>query len=47
MNGLAALPAPGEFLLTGKTWRMIRHVRLVPGRQVLRRWTRSRIGLPV
>jgi glutaminyl-peptide cyclotransferase len=32
MNGIAALPADGEFLLTGKTWRAIRHVRLVPGR---------------
>ena len=28
MNGIAALPAPGEFLLTGKGWRSIRHVRL-------------------
>jgi glutaminyl-peptide cyclotransferase len=42
MNGLAALPAAGEFLLTGKTWRVIRHVRLVPGRR-----PRSRIGLSV
>jgi len=41
MNGLAALPAPGEFLLTGKTWRAIRHVRLVPARP------RSRTGLAV
>ncbi len=32
MNGIAALPGPGEFLLTGKTYRHIRHVRLVPGR---------------
>jgi glutamine cyclotransferase len=32
MNGIAALPAPGEFLLTGKGWRSIRHVRLVPAR---------------
>jgi glutamine cyclotransferase len=29
MNGIAALPEPGEFLLTGKRWRAIRHVRLV------------------
>jgi glutamine cyclotransferase len=36
MNGIAALPADGEFLLTGKTWRAIRHVRLVPGRVRLR-----------
>ena len=32
MNGIAALPAPGEFLLTGKGWRWIRHVRLRPAR---------------
>jgi glutaminyl-peptide cyclotransferase len=32
MNGIAALAAPAEFLLTGKTWRSIRHVRLVPDR---------------
>jgi glutaminyl-peptide cyclotransferase len=28
MNGIAPLPAGGEFLLTGKGWRSIRHVRL-------------------
>ena len=33
MNGIAALPAPGEFLLTGKGWRSIRHVRLRPARE--------------
>jgi glutamine cyclotransferase len=32
MNGIAVLPGKGEFLLTGKTWRAIRHVRLVPAR---------------
>ena len=32
MNGIAALSRPDEFLLTGKTWRAVRHVRLVPGR---------------
>jgi len=32
MNGIAATATPGEFLLTGKTWRLIRQVRLVPGR---------------
>ena len=32
MNGIAALPAPGEFLLTGKGWRSVRHVRLRPDR---------------
>jgi len=32
MNGIAALPADGEFLLTGKSWRSIRHVRLRPAR---------------
>jgi len=33
MNGIAALPAPGEFLLTGKGWRWIRRVRLKPARE--------------
>jgi len=33
MNGIAALPGPGEFLLTGKGWRWIRHVRLKPARE--------------
>ena len=33
MNGIAALPAAGEFLLTGKGWRWIRHVRLKPTRE--------------
>jgi glutaminyl-peptide cyclotransferase len=33
MNGIAATAAPGEFLLTGKTWRSIRQVRLVPSRR--------------
>jgi glutaminyl-peptide cyclotransferase len=32
MNGIAALVQPGEFLLTGKEWRSIRQVRLVPDR---------------
>ena len=32
MNGIAAMAAPGEFLLTGKGWRSIRHVQLVPDR---------------
>jgi glutaminyl-peptide cyclotransferase len=32
MNGIAALAAPGEFLLTGKGWHSIRRVRLVPDR---------------
>jgi len=32
MNGIAALPQPEEFLLTGKGWRWIRQVRLVPAR---------------
>jgi glutaminyl-peptide cyclotransferase len=30
MNGIAPLERPGEFLLTGKGWRSIRHVRLIP-----------------
>jgi len=44
MNGIAATATPGEFLLTGKTWRSIRQVRLVPGRgrghveRLLRGW---------
>ena len=32
MNGIAALARPGEFLLTGKGWRSVRHVRLVADR---------------
>ena len=32
MNGIAALSQPDEFLLTGKMWRAVRHVRLVPAR---------------
>lgn len=32
MNGIAALGEPGEFLLTGKGWRSISRVRLVPDR---------------
>jgi len=32
MNGIAALPGDREFLLTGKGWRSIRHVRLRPAR---------------
>jgi glutamine cyclotransferase len=32
MNGIAALSGPGEFLLTGKGWRSIRHVLLRPDR---------------
>jgi glutaminyl-peptide cyclotransferase len=35
MNGIAALPAAGEFLLTGKRWRSIRHVRLKPAKDGL------------
>jgi glutaminyl-peptide cyclotransferase len=32
MNGIASTTTPLEFLLTGKTWRSIRQVRLVPNR---------------
>jgi glutamine cyclotransferase len=32
MNGVAALPEAGEFLLTGKSWRSIYHVRLAGSR---------------
>ncbi len=44
MNGIAATATPWEFLLTGKTWRSIRQVRLVPRRgrghvdRLLRGW---------
>jgi glutamine cyclotransferase len=33
MNGIAPLGPPGEFLLTGKGWRSVRHVRLVGSRE--------------
>jgi glutaminyl-peptide cyclotransferase len=33
LNGIAALPAAGEFLLTGKGWQWIRRVRLKPARE--------------
>ncbi len=33
MNGIAALPGAEEFLLTGKSWRHIYHVRLIPSRR--------------
>jgi len=32
MNGVTALAEPGEFLLTGKRWRRLYHVRLTEGR---------------
>jgi glutaminyl-peptide cyclotransferase len=32
LNGVAALPGPEEFLLTGKTWRSMYHVRLAADR---------------
>jgi glutaminyl-peptide cyclotransferase len=32
MNGITALAEPGGFLLTGKGWRSVRQVRLVPQR---------------
>jgi glutaminyl-peptide cyclotransferase len=32
MNGVTALPGTGEFLLTGKGWQSLYHVRLVEGR---------------
>ena len=46
MNGIAELPGEREFLLTGKGWRSIRHVRLRPARdpaareRVLAGWSR-------
>ena len=33
LNGIAALPADGEFLLTGKRWRSVYHVRLAEDRR--------------
>jgi glutamine cyclotransferase len=47
MNGIAVLPGAGEFLLTGKTWRAIRHVRLVPTRPRPSRLAAIRDGLSV
>ncbi len=32
LNGITTAPAAGEFLLTGKGWRFIDHVRLIEGR---------------
>jgi len=32
LNGVASLPGAGEFLLTGKRWRSVYHVRLTGGR---------------
>jgi len=32
LNGIAVPPAAGEFLLTGKHWRSVYHVRLAEGR---------------
>ena len=32
LTGIAALPADGEFLLTGKGWRFLHHVSLIGGR---------------
>jgi glutamine cyclotransferase len=32
LNGISVLPAAGEFLLTGKRWRFLYHVRLVEER---------------
>jgi glutaminyl-peptide cyclotransferase len=32
LNGITGLPGPGEFLLTGKHWRHLYHVRLVESR---------------
>lgn len=32
LNGVAALPGAGEFLLTGKGWRSVYHVRLAEAR---------------
>ena len=42
MNGVTALSEPDEFLLTGKRWRRLYHVRLAEGRRRTQR--RSRRG---
>jgi glutamine cyclotransferase len=42
LNGVAALPADREFLLTGKMYRQVTHVRLVPVRSSLGRPPRRR-----
>lgn len=34
LNGITALAAPGEFLLTGKRWRYLHHVRLAESRRL-------------
>jgi glutaminyl-peptide cyclotransferase len=33
LNGVTALATPGEFLLSGKGWRSLYHVRLIEGRR--------------
>jgi len=33
MNGIGALAAPGEFVLAGKRWRFLYHVRLTESRR--------------
>ena len=33
LNGVTALATPGEFLLSGKSWRSLYHVRLIEGRR--------------
>jgi len=33
MNGISALRAPGQFMLTGKRWRSLYYVRLAPSRR--------------
>jgi glutaminyl-peptide cyclotransferase len=43
LNGIAAMAGAGEFLLTGKGWRFLHHVRLVPGRH---RQRAARLLLP-
>jgi glutaminyl-peptide cyclotransferase len=36
LNGVAAMPGSGDFLLTGKNWKSIHQVRLVPDRKARR-----------
>ncbi|HEV2371431.1 MAG TPA: glutaminyl-peptide cyclotransferase [Streptosporangiaceae bacterium] len=46
LNGVTALPADGEFLLTGKGWRHLYHVRLAEGGSRSRS-ALERAGIPV
>jgi glutaminyl-peptide cyclotransferase len=38
LNGIASLPGPGEFLLTGKGYRFVYHARLIEARHPHPQW---------